>query len=89
MNVCRVCGKSCGNDRICDTCKAWEITVRNFGTKGTTLYQSPWAESILAADAELKRLREAVEWALNEGCAIAQNKGWDAYEAELRRKAKG
>jgi hypothetical protein len=33
-------------------------------------------------------LEEALEWALNEGCATAQNKGWDAYEAELRRRVK-
>ncbi len=41
--------------------KEWEITVRNFSTKGTVLYQSPWADSIIAAHREIAALRKVME----------------------------
>jgi len=41
-------------------------------------------ELYLAADAEIKRLREAVEWA----CAHEQIPSWPYFIAELRRRAK-
>jgi hypothetical protein len=45
-------------------------------------------DELTALRARVALLEKAVEWALNEGCATAQNEGWDAYEAELRRRAK-
>jgi hypothetical protein len=46
-----------------------------------------WALCAYLYREENKRLRDVVEWALTKGCEIAQNKGWDAYEKELRRMA--
>jgi hypothetical protein len=40
-----------------------------------------------SAAARIEVLEKVVEWALTKGCETAQNKGWDAYEKELRRMA--
>ena len=37
--------------------------------------------------ARIEVLEKVVDWALTKGCETAQNKGWDAYEKELRRMA--
>jgi hypothetical protein len=45
--------------------------------------------AILAADAELKRLREAVEWACaNAPIVVNRLPGHTQFVTELRRKAK-
>ena len=50
-----------------DERKAWELIIRDIPEVGDDVpwfLRGPEKRAILAADAELKRLREAMEWAL-------------------------
>ena len=75
--------------------KAWE-SLKKRGTEPSHLTFDPSVEerywiiteqdfrAILAADAELTRLREAIEWALEDKEALP----WSLFKAELRRRLK-
>jgi len=72
--------------------KAWDVVVEdaqdNFHATGNS-----GDAAILAADAELKRLREAVEWAcgdIESHINLGDMDDWRPFKhmAELRRKAK-
>ena len=66
----------------------WDLRVwnakRRIPTTASQHTLPEWDEWIIAADAELKRLREAVEWAC--GC-LDGNLDRSYIQAELRRRA--
>jgi len=78
--------------------KAWKELVRDIQQIGNTesIVDGADVTAILAADAELKRLREAIEWALENGnynpsLAFPTHLSFmksDDWKAELRRRAK-
>ena len=66
--------------------KVWDEYVADLRADG---WKVELTAAILAADAELKRLREAVEWTMSpEGKRFALQLNWAEFTTELRRRAK-